>query len=255
MMWKDWVGAMISKEEWEKATRDLIAAGRARAGLPPTFEEAEALSRGELPEEEAERVRERLSYYPDMLAILAHPFPSDAEGVLTEEQLAADLAKIRQQIQRTPEPPVAFPQRGISPRTVALAAGILIAIAIGSVGVWRFNTEPRTVSTRVLFPDGSRGGARGAPEHPPAQLSTDTDYELELAGTRDRPAAARIDLYDVSAELPRLVWTREHVQPGRNGAFPLRLRTDDLEPGLYRLVLEGERNERIAEYTLRLSSH
>lgn len=253
-MWKDWVGAMISNEEWEQATRDLIAAGRANAGLPPTFEEAEALSRGELQEEEAERIRERLSYYPDLLAILAHPFPPDAEGVLTDEQLAADLAKIRQQIRRTAEPPAAFPQRGISPRTMALAAGILIAIAIGSIAVWQSNIEPRTITTKVLFPDGGRGGARGASEQPPAQLSTDTDYELELAGTPNLPGAARIDLYDISGERPRLVWTREQVQPRHNGAFPLRLETDDLEPGLYRLVLEGERNERLAEYTLRLSS-
>jgi hypothetical protein len=247
---------MIGKKEWEKATRDLIAEERARVGPPPTFEEVEALSRNELSEAEAERVRERLSYYPDMLAILAHPFPANAEGVLTDEQLAADLAKIRQQIRRAPEPPIALPSRSVSPRTMALAAGIIIAIAVGSVAAWRFNAELRPISTKMLFPDGVRGGARGAPAQPPAQLSTKTDYDLELFfGTGTRTGGeARVQLYDVSSAAPRLVWTRNRVQQQRSGVFPIRLETDDLEPGLYRLVLEGKPQEKLAEYTLRLSS-
>ncbi len=254
-MWKDWVGAMISREAWEEATRDLIAEGRGRVGPPPTFEEAEALSLGQLSEAETERVRERLSYYPDMLAILVHPFPEDADGVLTHEELAADLAKIREQIRRVPEPPITFPRRNFSPRTMALAAGIVIAISIGSIAMWRFSSEPRSISTRVLFPDGVRGGTRGVPEQPRTPLSTKTDYELELLFSADRRSGeSHIELYDVSSKTPRLLWTREHVQQQPNGAFHVRLATDDLEPGLYRLVITDEKNEKLAEYTLRLSA-
>jgi len=258
MMCKDWAEAMTSKEAWQKATRELIAEERARAGPPPTFEEVDALSRGELSEDQAEDVRERLSYYPDLLAVLAHPFPADTEGVLTGEQLAEDLAKIRQQTRRAADAPapVAFPQRGLSPRTMALAAGIVIAIAVGSFAVWRSNVEPRAISAKALFPDGVRGGMRGGgPEQPPAQLSAEIDYDLELfLGTANPRGAIRIELYDVSSDPARRLWTRERVQPRANGAFPLQLETANLEPGLYRLVVARENEERIAEYTLRLTS-
>ena len=254
-MWKDWVGAMISKNDWEAATRELIAKGRENVGPPPTFEQVEALSRGELPDEEAERVREVLSHYPDMLRILAEPFPTDAEGVLTEEQLAADLAKIRSRITRTPPAPTTLSQRRSSPRVMALAAGIAIAFAIGSLAIWRLTSEPRATQTKVIFADGVRGGTRGGLEQAPAQLSTATDYKLQLVlRARGQAPESRIEFFDISAETPRHLWTREHLQQQTDGTYPVDLPTGDLEPGLYRLELfEVGTNESLATYTFRLS--
>ena len=190
-----------------------------------------------------------------MLAILVEPFPASGEGVLTDEELAADLAKMRQQIGPAPAAPIAFPERPASSRPMALAAGIVIAIAIATVVVWKFNSEPRMVSTKVLFADGSRGVTRGGPEQPPAQLSTKIDYELELLHDEGRQSDEyRVEFYDVSSEPPRRLWTREHVRQQHGNRLPVRVETDDLEPGLYRLVLEGKNNEKLAEYTMRLSS-
>lgn len=249
---------MISKNQWEAATRELIAKGSAKIGPPPTFEQVEALSRGELSDEEAERVRETLSHYPDMLRILTEPFPTDAEGVLTEEQLTADLARIRSQIKRAPNAPaapIAFPPLHSSARAIALAAGFAIALAIGSLAVWRLTSEPRAIQTKVIFADGVRGGSRGGPDQAPAQLSTDTDYNLQLVvSARGASPECRVELYDVSAEPPAHQWTREHVQQRADGTYLVDLPTDGLEPGLYRLALyDAVRNELLANYTFRLS--
>jgi len=69
---------MISKEDWDDVYRKLIADGRNRVEGPPTFEEVEALSRGDLTEEAAERVREALSCYPDLLRV----FTEDRKSVV-----------------------------------------------------------------------------------------------------------------------------------------------------------------------------
>lgn len=249
---------MISKHQWQAATRELIATSRANAGPPPTFEQVEALSRGELSEEEAERVREMLSHYPDMLRILTEPFPADAEGVLTDEQLAADLALIRSQIKRpagASVTPIAFSPRRSPAHVMALAAGFTIALAIGSLAVWRLTTEPRVNQTKVIFADGVRGGTRGGLDQTPAQLSTATDYHLQLVvSARGVSPECRAELYDVSAENPAHLWTRGHVQQQADGTYLLALPTGDLEPGLYRLALyDAERNELLANYTFRLS--
>lgn len=249
---------MISKNQWEAATRELIAKDRSSIGPPPTFEQVEALSRGELSDDEAERVREVLSHYPDMLRILTEPFPTDAEDVLTEEQLAADLARIRSRIKRAPNvpsQPVAFPARHSSARVLALAAGFTIALALGSLAVWRLTSEPRSTQTKVIFADGVRGATRGAPDQAPAQLSTETDYNLQLVvSARGAAPECRVELYDVSREPEAHLRTQEHLQQRADGTYLVALPTDDLEPGLYRLALyDAARNELLANYTFRLS--
>ncbi len=106
----------------------------------------------------------------------------------------------------------------------------------------------------MLFADGARGGTRGALDQAPAQLSTATDYNLQLVvGARGANPECRVELYDVSA-MPERLWTREHVRPQADGTYPVDLPTDDLEPGLYQLMLyDAVRNEPLAHYTLRLS--
>src|SRR5262249_33149361 len=106
--WKDRVVVMIRKEDWDAAYREQIAGGQKRVGPPPTFEQVEALSRGELPEPEAERVRETLSYYPDLLRVLTEPFPSVADAVLTDQEIEADLARIRERARQRNRPSPRF---------------------------------------------------------------------------------------------------------------------------------------------------
>ena len=51
---------MTTKTEWQAVNQALMADDRRRVGEPPAAEEALAYMRGELSEEEAVRVRERL---------------------------------------------------------------------------------------------------------------------------------------------------------------------------------------------------
>ena len=62
------------------------------------------------------------------------------------------------------------------------------------------------------------------------------------------------DDLDLATAPPRRVWLREKVVQQPDGSFPVRLSTDDLDPGLYRLVLYGADGtvEYLAEYTIRL---
>lgn len=252
---------MISKEEWDAAYHALIAEGPTRVGPPPTLEEVEALSRGQLQEPEAERVRALLAHYPDLLRVLTEPFPKHGEGVLTDEQLAADLAKIRERVRREHAPPNELRKKRSPPRALAIAAGIAIAIAIGSIAVHQM-THSRTVAMVVLYSDGERGGSidqRGVPAQAPIQLSTATDYVLTLEPafrSSRRYSRYRLELLDLSGVPPRRVWLLEEVQRQTDGTPRVSLSTDRLEPGLYRLILYGVNGtvERLAEYTLRLSA-
>jgi hypothetical protein len=247
---------MISRDDWEAAYRHLIAVDRRRLGPPPTFEEVEALSRGELPEEEAERVRERLSCYPDLLRVLTEPFPANAEGVLTDDEIAADLAKIRERARHTPAspaPPVPFPERRPAYRSLAIAAGIVIAVAIGIVSVRRTMSEPRSMMTQVLYPEAQR---RGLPSQTAVPLSKKVDYMLQAVfSSRRQYGQYRMELLDVASVPPRRIWLRDDVTQRPDGTYVVRLSTDELEPGLYRLVLYGvdDTVEPLAEYTIRLS--
>jgi hypothetical protein len=259
---------MISREEWETAYRELIADSRKRLGPPPTFEEVEALSRGELSEVEADRVRELLSCYPDLLRVMTVPSPANAAGVLThaevtltDEEIASDLEKIRERVRSAPaslSPPVVFPRKWPSPRALAIAAGIIVVIAIGSFALRRMTSEPRALITQVLYPEGTRGGGRrGLPSGAPVRLATDADYTLQpVFESSHRYREYRLELFDLSSEPPRPVWLRENVVQQPDDTYPTRLSTGDLEPGLYRLVLSGVNGtvEPLAQYTIRLSA-
>jgi len=249
---------MISREEWNAAYRGVIAEQRAGTGEVPTFEEVEALSRGELPDSEAERVRAALALYPDLLRVLTEPFHPQETGVLSDEELETDLAKIRERVRRTAPRPVPFPERRFSSRALALAAGLIIVIALGTFAVRQMSDAPRQTATLELYPDGVRGGDhRGAPVQAPAQLSTDTDYLLQPAFTpRGRYSEYHLELLDLTTEQPRRVWMRERVTRQPDDTYPVNVDTQDLEPGLYRLVLYGVNGtaEPLAEYTLRVST-
>lgn len=248
---------MIHKEDWDDVYRKLIAAGQSRVA-PPTFEEVEALSGGSLSEAEAERVREALSCHPELMRVFTEPFPAEAEGVLTEEEIASDLAKIRERVRRPAgAAPVVAPARWQPSRTFAIAAGVIIAIAIGAIALRRWTTEPRVVVTQIVYPEGIRGGRRGVPAEAPVTLSNDVDYDLQLVyESRQAHGEYRLELLDLSTDPPRRVWLREHVSRRPDNMVSIRLDTDDFEPGIYRFVLSGDGDsEPLAEYTIRIAPH
>jgi len=234
---------MIRKEDWDAVYRDHIAAGQERV-QPPTFEQVEKLSRDELDDDEAERVRRSLSFYPDLLRILAEPFPTD-DVALSEHELAAARAKIR-----------GAARRSAAPQWFAIAASVIVVIALGGFWIWRTSQHPRPLVTQVVYSERERGAhARGIPSTPPLSLSNDADYLLKPVFDPPHPYRDyRIELFDVSATPPRRIWVREHVTRETDGTYPIHLSTEDLQPGLYRLVLYGigGPSENLAQYSLRI---
>jgi len=248
---------MISKQDWDAVYRRQLADGRKRLGPPPTFDEVEALSRGQLPDDEAERIRELLSYYPDLLRVLTEPFPDADDGVLTSDELKTDLARIRERVRTASPEPIVFP-RNEPRRAFALAAGVIIVIALGGLFAWRLASHPRAVVAQVLYPERGRGiSARGVPSETPARLSKDTDYLLQPVFDSPRQYREyRLELLDLGTTPPRRVWLRDNVAQTQDGTYPTRLSTRELDPGLYRLVLYGidGTSDYLTDYTIRVTA-
>ncbi len=242
---------MNTTRDWQDARQDLLEDGRRRVGPPPDVEKVEALLRGDLPEAEAQRLREVLAYYPELVRVMAAEVPPESEAILTDAQREADFARIRQRL-GLPPTVVEMPHRRERSRAFALAAGIIVAVTIGSIALMRWNREPRPMTTKVLIADAERG-SRGPSSASAVVLSSESDYLLKPLY---RPLRAnreyRLELVDLNTTPHRSVWQQEGVKSQPDGSFPAHLSTEDLEPGRYELVLYGIDGEadRLATYTL-----
>jgi hypothetical protein len=246
---------MISKEDWQNAYHDVLDDGRKRVGPPPAPEEVEALFEGRLEGAEADRVRERLAYYPEMVRAMTAEFPEAADDVLSDADVEADLANIRARvgIAVPVQPSTVVPLRTPKRRILAIAAGIVIALAAGSLVMQRWMREPRSIMTVRVYPRTERGSSPSAP----AQLSKANDYVLQAV-----PAIAakyreyRVELFDLTTEPAEKVWTTKDAELQADGTIAITLPTTDLDPGLYRAVLYGVNgmDKPLGEYRLRLSA-
>jgi len=245
---------MISKSEWQKAYRDSLEQEQIRVGPPPTIEQLDALQRGSLPDDEADRVREQLSYYPDLARAMAAPLPEEEEA-LTPEELDADRAALLAKIRALPQPPLPFPERRPYNRVLAAAAAVIVLATIGGIVLWLGTRgETRGHDTRVLYADGHRGGGTQTP----IQLSTAVDYLLKPVFRPERTYREyRLDLIDADATPPRVVWSQGGLHRQPDGSYPVTLSTAKLSPGRYELVLYGiedNQSTSLASYTLRISA-
>jgi len=242
---------MISKSDWQTAYDEILEEGRKRLP-PPTVEEMEALQEGKLSETEADRVREQLSYYPELVRVMTEPVPADAAGLVTDEEVAAGLAALKERVRHERDPwrrGSRRPMRQILARAavvVILAGGALLAYRMWN----RFEGTPVMLSA-----DGQLSGSRG--EQTPHQLSTETDYVLKPAFRPERAYRSyRLELFDLSGDVPRSIETWRDVARAADGSFPAELSTKGFAEGRYQLVLYGvdDRPVRLASYTIRLTA-
>lgn len=242
---------MARDSDWEEAYRRLLADGRKRLGPPPTAEKVEALYAGELPEAEAEKVRELLAYYPEMA------FPPDMKDESTAEERAAERARLRAAVGLPPEAPatgaevVSIAERRRSRRQL-VAAAVVILLALGGLAGWVFSHVP--AEERILHADGQRSVSRGTPEQTPIQLFTETRYRLKFVFRPERPYRNyRLDFLDSATR--RSIWSHESLERQADGAFPVKFSTKGLAPGRYEFVLSGvdDQPQPLAMYTVRLS--
>jgi hypothetical protein len=255
---------MIEKSDWEIVYRELIAEGRERLGDPPTAEEVEALFRGELTHEEAERVRELLVYYPEMARVMTQPSPDEQTRVLTEQERAEDWAAIRKRI----EPPPRIQPRQL-PRILSYAAAVVVAIA-GTYFIYeqiRLKTPPpprdkpvhvtaaKRVVRRELWPDGASRGNQ-SPSSITLPGNVDELILKPLTGHKAHYDNYRIDIVDLDAAPNRVIWTRSGLPESPDGSFEITVSNQVLKPGgRFQLVLYGisaGKTDRLETYTVRV---
>lgn len=242
---------MTTTRDWRDARRDLLEEGRKRVGPPPDVEKVEALLRGDLPEAEAQHMREVLVYYPELVTVMTASAPPQAEAILTDAQRDTDFDRIRQRL-GLPSGVTIQPRHDDRRWSFALAAGLVLALMMaGGIVVMRWNREPRPLTTKVLLADADRT-VRGSPSSSAVVLISGTDYLLKPLYRSSRAYREhRLELVDLNTTPPRSVWTR-NVKRLPEGSFPAQLSTEDLAPGQYQLVLYGidTAPERLATYTL-----
>lgn len=231
----------MDKSDWVSAYRLVVAEGRERIGGPPTAEELLKLSAGELSEAEAANVRERISLYPDLARVLAAPFP-EAAGA--------------------PENVVPYPPKeAMVWKISALAAA---AVAIVFAWLWmraaterntfrRIHAEPQASIDNIVF---SMDPDRGGPP-PERRVSSRADYFLFLPTLAPGDPAYpdyRVELIDVTADPPRIVWQRTGILRRSDNSFEIVVPRSSLEPHKYQLVITGvgtDEPRELARFTFR----
>jgi hypothetical protein len=250
---------MIKKIDWQTAYHELIAEGRRKLGEPPTLEELEAYSRGDLAGADLARVRRLLVYYPELANALDTPFPLPGDLTpgsiesLSDEELARDWAALQEKISSPPmdglitppavEPAIAPPphlstgkvlrrrepwSRSLQVWRLSTVAAALVAVFLGGVllrtqrELHEALTQPRTdLEHRLLLPDGQRGGTA---EQPAIPLPAETKYFLLIPALIDEPQFPdyRLQIVAVS-ETPDRIAGNEVIWSGTG----LHRRTDD----------------------------
>lgn len=211
---------MITKNDWDAALDEWVAAERERLGGPPTPEEVVAYTRGELTGADAARVRALLVYYPELTSLLTEVPPSSA--------------------------PVVPLKRHAYGRMLPIAAGLVIALLTVLLvqSRWelarmsREQLEPYVHQTRhELRPLRARGAT---PEPPSYELPAGEErYLLALTIWESRAYHDyRIEIVRTSPPEPKPVWTTTGIQPV-GGTFELSVSRELLQAGSYRIDIYG----------------
>lgn len=232
---------MTNPSDWRAVRDALIADDRARLGEPPTVDELLAYERGELSDEDAERVRQLLVAYPDLARAYATPFPSE------DEELPAEVLDRQWNAFRA--------GRGSNGRVLPFWRGFAaiaaaVAVVFGAM-LWQARTElrrPRVLAEpAILTPDGQRGLD---PQHYAIAPTGDAVLLLvSIVGSADY-GTYRLELLRGDSQTP--VWSSEPLPATRSNTFNVEIPSRALAAGTYRIVaygLRGNAREKVAAYT------
>lgn len=243
---------MATKSDWEAVYRDVVARGRERID-PPEPEALVAYSRGELPEDEAEKVRQALAYYPDLALLLVDHrrlLPNEAQ-YLSDAQIAADWEALQRRLsepapapppQPQPQPevqePTQFPQPAMRVWQWAIAASLLFCLSLAGVSLWAIMElrRPRVTERIVLHDDRTRGGTGAAVNA--VQLQPGTKYVVVTLALADntREGTYRVEIVDHAVTPPKVVWSSP-ITRGADGSFAIEVPRSFLRSQRYRANL------------------
>jgi hypothetical protein len=247
---------MITKLDWQAVHAQLLAERRRRLGDPPTVEEMLAYSRGELSQEDEERVRALLVSYPELLRALNADFDDDDAqpgdpDYFSEEAVTRQWNEFQQRVGRRGGESDAGRVLPFWRATAAIAAAL--AVAFGAL-LWRAQSkldDPRLGmwQEKSLEPEGYRGRGDALPA-----FSSEADMfllTLMLLDERSFPSY-RIDIVADGSNRP--VWSSEATRP-EDDNFTIIVPRAFLPPGTYRASIrgvDGTRDERLATYAFRV---
>jgi hypothetical protein len=255
---------MVSQRDWEIAQREVIERGRARAGDPPTAEQVAALARGKLSDTEADEVRERLAYYPELAAALAEDDDAaqDQPPMLTPADLAADWELLQQRISPAVRAHVAAAQLPAAPprrswlmllpvASTILFAGLYAATLVTNSRLREDLNRPQGQLERmVLLENTSRGPAATRP----LLLRPTTRSVLLVLTVLDdiRTETARATIRDLDTKPPRAVWSGT-ISRVSDGTYPLIIPRSFLTSQTYQVELAAD-GRVVATYQFWLSN-
>ncbi len=252
---------MIRKSDWQTVHEVLTAEDRRRLGVPPTAEELEAYSRGDLRPEEEARVRALLVAYPELALEMVAEFPS-AEAADADDLSAAEVSRrwndFRQTVQ--PEPPSEVPN--VRPFRY-LPAAFAAALALVFAGLyWRAEnnarqfsaalTKPRILATQQLTPDGRRGGGDAA-----TTITVEPDGALVVVPLISQPHFKDYRIEVLDRDTNQSLWSSMGAQRQEDDSFLLVLprellsRSTRLQVAVY--GVDGTREEKLATYSIQVA--
>jgi hypothetical protein len=235
---------MMNQSDWQAVRDSMIADDRAKLGDPPTVEELLAYERGQLSNEDAERVQQLLVAYPELAHAYAASFPDD------DASLPGDVIDRQWNAFRAGGPingPV-LPFRRSMAAMAAIAA--TVAIVFGAL-LWQQRTEtlqPHVLPEHVLMPDGRRGLAE---QH--YTITADGDPVLlviPISGPADYETY-RLEL--VRGDSHERIWASEPLRATTSNSFYVEIPSRALRPGTYQIIasgLRGTAQAQVATYTV-----
>jgi hypothetical protein len=237
---------MINRTDWHAVRDALIADDRAKLGEPPTVDELLAYERGELSEEDAERVKQLLVAYPELARAYATPFPSEGDDDLPVEVIDRQWIAFR-----------AANGDGSSERVLQFWRGfaaIAATVAI-SFGAMLWHTHTQQLMPRVLPepPQLTPDGRRGLPGQPQSTITPSGDSVLlvvSLVGPTDYETY-RLEL--VNSDSHERIWSSKPLRPTSSNTFYVEVPSRVLPAGTYQVIaygLRGKAEEPVATYTI-----
>jgi hypothetical protein len=237
---------MMNRSDWNAVRDTLIADDRAKLGDPPTVDELLAYERGELSQEDADRVQQLLIAYPELARAYAASFPADDTG------LPADVIDRQWNAFRAGNRAGGGQGARVLQFWRGLAAVAAAAAIVFGAMLWQAHTEllrPHVLPEAVgLWPDGRRGLA----ERPLSITPTGDSVLLAVSiiGSTDYETY-RLEL--VRGEPHQRVWSSEPVRATNDRYFNVEIPSRGLPAGTYQVIaygLRGNAQEEVATYTI-----
>lgn len=247
---------MITRSDIQAIHTLAVAERRNRLTNPPSDAELLAYMRDELPPAEADRVRELLLAYPELVRAMTEPFPQDdiapgETGYVSDEEVERRLEQLQRTLPGSGRRLLSFRPRA----SWAVAATLAVAfcgLAWQYAQVRREALAPHVIGQPQLLASENRRGASGAAATVVPQAD---DYVVSMAVANPPDFASfRIEIVTDGND-PQTLWKSGRLTLSDDKTLTLAIPRRLLNPGTYHLIVSGENGnvqEQLASYSIRV---